>query len=166
MVESLRIWFLASEVTPFAKTGGLADVAGALPGALRKLGMDVRVGLPYYRAIREQNLDTDMPRAYHNDDNNNSRISDRYVEDASFLKIQTVTLGYTLPESIVKKIKAKNLRVYVSGKNLYTFTKYTGYEPEHGPLQTNGKPNTLLSGVDIGNYPIPRSVVFGINLDF
>ncbi|MBW2020276.1 MAG: glycogen synthase GlgA [Deltaproteobacteria bacterium] len=53
MAESLRIWFLASEVAPFAKTGGLADVAGSLPGALKKLGMDVRVGLPYYRMVKE-----------------------------------------------------------------------------------------------------------------
>lgn len=54
MAKELKILFLASEVVPFAKTGGLADVAGSLPGALRKLGVDVRVGLPYYRMVREQ----------------------------------------------------------------------------------------------------------------
>ena len=112
--------------------------------------------------VAEQNTNTDMPRMTLQDINNNRRISDRFVEDASFLKIQTLTLGYTLPEAIVGRIKAKRLRIYVTGKNLYTFTKYSGYEPEHGPL--NNDP--LLTGVDIGNYPIPRSVVFGVNLDF
>lgn len=128
---------------------------------------DVYLETPYGTfLVAEQNTDTDMPRAYNADDNNNSRVSDRYVEDASYLRIQTVTLGYTLPENLIARLKGKRLRIYVSGKNLYTFTKYTGYEPEHGPLQIGGNPNVLLSGIDIGNYPIPRSVVFGVNLDF
>jgi starch synthase len=58
MAEQLKLFFLSPEVVPFAKTGGLADVAGALPGALKKLGVDVRVGLPYYRMIKEQSLST------------------------------------------------------------------------------------------------------------
>lgn len=58
MAEKLKVFFLSPEVVPFAKTGGLADVAGALPGALKKLGADVRVGLPYYRMIKEQSLST------------------------------------------------------------------------------------------------------------
>lgn len=56
MTESLKVWFLASEVAPFAKTGGLADVAGALPWALKKLGVDVRVGLPYYRVVKKEDF--------------------------------------------------------------------------------------------------------------
>lgn len=56
MSKSLRVWFLAPEVAPFAKTGGLADVAGSLPGALMKLGVDVRVALPMYRMVREGNF--------------------------------------------------------------------------------------------------------------
>ena len=128
---------------------------------------DVYLETPYGTfLVAEQNTDTDMPRAYNADPNSNSRISDRYVEDASYLRIQTVTLGYTLPKNLTARLKGKQLRIYVSGKNLYTFTKYSGYEPEHGPLQIDGNPNALLSGIDIGNYPIPRSFVFGVNLDF
>jgi starch synthase len=56
MSESLRVWFLASEVAPFAKTGGLADVAGSLPDALKRLGVEVRVGLPFYRMAKEENF--------------------------------------------------------------------------------------------------------------
>ena len=58
MNESLRVWFLASEVAPFAKTGGLADVAGSLPQALKKVGVDVRVGVPFYRMAKEENFPT------------------------------------------------------------------------------------------------------------
>ena len=56
MTESLKVWFLASEVAPFAKTGGLADVAGSLPGCLKNLGVDVRVGLPFYRMAKDGNF--------------------------------------------------------------------------------------------------------------
>ena len=57
MAEELRILFLSPEVVPFAKTGGLADVAGALPGALKRLGADVRLVLPLYRMVREKDFD-------------------------------------------------------------------------------------------------------------
>ncbi len=124
---------------------------------------DIYLETPYGNfLVAEQNTDTEMPRMTTADNNNNRRISDRYVEDASFLKIQTLTLGYTLPKNLTDRIKAKRWRFYITGKNLYTFTKYSGYEPEHGPLNNN----PLLTGIDIGNYPIPRSVIFGINLDF
>ncbi|MBA7530813.1 TonB-dependent receptor P3 [subsurface metagenome] len=128
---------------------------------------DIYLDTPHGRfLVAAQNTTTDIPRMTLQDYNNNLRISDRFVEDASFLKIQTITLGYTLPKKISNRIRAERLRIYVTGKNLYTFTKYTGYEPEHGPLTNNEINNALLTGVDIGNYPIPRSVVFGINLDF
>ncbi len=57
MDRSLRVWFLAPEVSPFAKTGGLADVAGSLPLALRRLGIDVGVVLPFYRLVRERDFE-------------------------------------------------------------------------------------------------------------
>ncbi|MBN1117984.1 MAG: TonB-dependent receptor [Bacteroidales bacterium] len=112
--------------------------------------------------VAEANTDTDMPRITTTDNNNNKRLSDRYVEDASYLKIQSITFGYTFPENLAQKVKAERLRVYASGKNLFTFTKYSGYEPEHGALNNN----SLLTGIDIGNYPVPRSIIIGVNLDF
>ena len=62
MVDKLKVLFLSSEVVPFAKTGGLADVAGALPGALRQLGVDVRLVLPYYRLVREGDFQGPLSR--------------------------------------------------------------------------------------------------------
>ncbi|WP_430815071.1 SusC/RagA family TonB-linked outer membrane protein [Carboxylicivirga sp. RSCT41] len=92
-------------------------------------------------------------------DSHNTRISSRYVEDGSFLRIQNVQLGYTLPGSIVNKLKLETLRVYVSGQNLYTFTEYTGYDPEVGGYGT-------AIGLDRATYPIPRTITFGMNLSF
>ncbi|MBS2210867.1 TonB-dependent receptor [Carboxylicivirga mesophila] len=94
-----------------------------------------------------------------NDDSHNTRISSRYIEDGSYLRIQNVQLGYTLPESVVVKLKLESLRVYVSGQNLYTFTEYTGYDPEVGGYGTS-------IGLDRATYPVPRTITFGMNLSF
>ncbi len=71
-----------------------------------------------------------MPRAVFNDPNKNTRVSDRFVEDGSYLRIKNITLGYTLPRSLVQRAKMSSLRVYISCQNLVTFTKYTGFDPE------------------------------------
>ncbi len=92
-------------------------------------------------------------------DSHNTRISSRYVEDGSYLRIQNVQLGYTLPQSVVQKIKLESLRFYVSGQNLYTFTEYTGYDPEVGGYGT-------AIGLDRATYPVPRTITFGMNLSF
>ncbi len=83
------------------------------------------------------------------------------VEDGSFLKLSNITLGYTLPQKMIKKAGLTNLRLYATGSNLLTWTKYTGFDPE---VSTKG--NGLTPGVDFGAYPRSRSFVFGINLAF
>ncbi|NME70065.1 SusC/RagA family TonB-linked outer membrane protein [Flammeovirga aprica] len=93
------------------------------------------------------------------DDSQNTRISSRYVEDASFLRISNVQIGYSFPQSILERAKINSLRVYASGQNLYTFTKYTGYDPEVGGYGTS-------IGLDRATYPVPRTITFGLNLGF
>ena len=83
------------------------------------------------------------------------------VEDGSFLKLSNVTLGYTLPSKIVNKVGINSLRLYVTGSNLLTLTKYTGLDPEVSTMSS-----LLTPGVDFGAYPRSRSVVFGVNLTF
>ncbi len=97
------------------------------------------------------------------DDNgdNNNFIHSWGVEDASYLKLSNVTFGYTFPERMISKIGLSKLRLYVTGSNLLTFTKYSGYDPE---VSTMSDP--LTPGVDFGAYPRSRSVVFGINVAF
>ncbi|WP_264509672.1 SusC/RagA family TonB-linked outer membrane protein [Flavobacterium sp. N1719] len=108
------------------------------------------------------NTNTDVPRPIGSTSNYNLEISDRYVEDGSYVRLQNLTFGYTLPQSILSRVKIKNLRVYGSAQNLLTVTKYSGYDPEIGSFNQN----VLLSGVDNGRYPTPRIYSLGINLEF
>lgn len=94
--------------------------------------------------------------------NNNLVMSDRFLEDASFLRIQNVRLGYNLPVRWANKIKMSQLKVYFSGQNLYVFTKYSGLDPEVGSQNQN----PILSNIDYGRYPSPRIITFGINAQF
>jgi len=107
------------------------------------------------------NPDASSPRLARND-TPNINISDRYIEDGSYLRIQNITFGYSLPSDVLKGIGISNLKVYTGVQNLYTFTKYSGYDPEVGVLNQN----PLLSGVDNGRYPSSRTYTFGVNIDF
>ena len=89
-------------------------------------------------------------------------FSDWAVEDASFLRMQSATLGYTLPENLTKKIYIRKLRVYVTGTNLFCLTKYSGYDPEVDTRRST----PLTPGVDYSAYPKSIGFVAGINLTF
>ena len=91
---------------------------------------------------------------------NNWLGSDFYVEDGSFLRCRTMQVGYTLPASIVNHVKLGSVRIYINAQNLFTLTKYTGYDPEI----LNSNP--LSSGVDWGQYPVSRAYTVGINVKF
>lgn len=112
--------------------------------------------------IRVKNPDTDIPRAIYNDPNDNDRISDRYIEDGSYLRIRNVALGYTLPNSISQRWRIDQVRLYVNVQNLHTFTNYTGYDPEIGVSTASAN----VYGLDNGRYPSPRVYTAGINLSF
>ena len=114
--------------------------------------------------VRVKNPGTKVPHTSINDPNDNDRISDRYVEDGSFLRIKNITLGYTFPKALLNKAKIENLRVYVNIQNLYTFTKYTGYDPEVGASTQDS--TGLTYGLDNGRYPSPAMYSFGLNITF
>lgn len=114
--------------------------------------------------VRVKNPGTKIPHTSINDPNDNDRISDRYVEDGSFLRIKNITLGYTFPKALLNKAKIENLRVYVNIQNLYTFTKYTGYDPEVGAGTQDS--SGLTYGLDNGRYPSPAMYSFGLNITF
>ncbi|AEE49701.1 SusC/RagA family TonB-linked outer membrane protein [Haliscomenobacter hydrossis] len=84
----------------------------------------------------------------------------RYVEDASYLRLRTLTFGYTFPKGKLKAIK--NLRLYVLANNPLTITKYTGYDPD----VSRNEQSTLQQGIDYGSYPIAKSYQFGLNIGF
>jgi hypothetical protein len=114
--------------------------------------------------------DGKTPRASMGDPNGNTGNttsapgyhSDRYVEDGSYLKLKQISLGYFIPQKYLRYAKISSAKVYVSISNLYTFTKYTGLDPEVGVSQTTN----YVSGVDIGRYPSPRIFTVGLNLQF
>ena len=83
------------------------------------------------------------------------------IEDGSFLRINNVTLGYTLPPLKLEWLKISKLRFYVTGNNLHIFTKYTGYDPE---VSVASSP--LTPGLDYSAYPKSRSFIFGLNATF
>lgn len=114
--------------------------------------------------LKIANPDTKIPRPTINDPNDNDRMSTRYIEDGSYLRIKNITLGYSLPKRLLEKIKVEQLKVYCNIQNVYTFTKYTGYDPEVGASTQDY--SGLAYGVDNGRYPSPMLCSFGVNLTF
>nr|WP_044137945.1 TonB-dependent receptor [Bacteroides oleiciplenus] len=96
--------------------------------------------------------------------NNKTAISDYssyYIEDGSYLRLNTITLGYTLPKKLVQKAKISNARVYCTLNNIHTFTGYSGYDPE-----VSATSSALTPGIDNSSYPRSKSWVLGVNLTF
>lgn len=108
------------------------------------------------------NTNTDVPRLSYIDSNDNMRISDRYVENGSYLRLRNVQIGYTLPKNWTKKVMLDKVRFYVSGQNLLTITNYSGADPEVGETISG----SINRGVDIGTYPSSRTVTGGVNITF
>ena len=114
--------------------------------------------------VKVANSGTKTPRPTLNDPNDNDRLSTRYIEDGSYLRIKNLTLGYTFPKKWMNKIKFENIRVYCNIQNLYTFTKYSGYDPEVGASTQDS--SGYAYGVDNGRYPSPTTYSFGVSLTF
>ena len=112
--------------------------------------------------VKISNSGTDVPRAVVGDPSNNKRLSDRYVEDGSYLKIKSLSLAYNLPKSLIGKWHIDAVKVSATVSNLYTFTKYSGMDPEIGTSSTSD----YVIGLDNGRYPTPRIISFGLNVAF
>ena len=115
-------------------------------------GTEATLGTQMRDVWSVDNPDGSIPNPYGN--SINYATSSRFVESGAYLRLKNLQVGYTIPQEITKKAGIDRCRFYVTGSNLLTFTKYTGYDPEVG------------GGVDYGNYPQSRTWMFGINLDF
>ncbi|MDR0893083.1 MAG: TonB-dependent receptor [Mediterranea sp.] len=116
-----------------------------------------------YRNLYITNPSTTMPALQRSDANNNyTRISDMLIEDASYIRLQNISIGYTLPKQWVNKVALTNVRLYANIQNVYTWTKYKGLDPEIGAMYGDA----LMTGVDYGRYPSPRIYTFGLNVSF
>lgn len=107
---------------------------------------------------------TNIPAAHLNDPNENSRVSDRYIEDGSYLRIKNITLGYTFPKQWIKNLGLENVRLSCNIQNLWTITGYKGYDPEIGASTSDM--NGYVYGLDNGRYPSPTVYSFGLNVTF
>jgi len=116
------------------------------------------------------NTNTDIPRAVYGDPNTNNRTSTRFLEDGSYGRFKSVTLGYTLPSTLISRLHARTLRVYVQSQNLATFTKYKGLDPEVNTYGQGGGASTATYnaalGTDFFTYPQARTLTGGITLGF
>lgn len=117
-----------------------------------------------------KNTDTDMPRAIIGDPNQNRKLSDRYVEDGSYLRLKAITLGYTFPKQLLNKFSIDHLRIYAGAKNLLTITSYQGFDPEVGD-QDRWSGKNLTRGVDgmslwDPTFPNTREFYVGLQLTF
>ena len=111
------------------------------------------------------NTNTDVPRAIFGNPGLNPRPSTRYVENASYLRIQNIQLGYNFGAPVLNRLKLTRARIFVSADNLRTFTKYKGYNPEIGKL-SEGSQSSLTRGIDFAMIPIPRTFQGGLQIDF
>ena len=115
-----------------------------------------------YQSWRPDRTDAILPMLDIND-NYSFQPSTYYVEDASYLRAKVVQLGYRLPASLLSKFKIENARIYLQGQNLFTITSYQGLDPALG---TRNNATEQWTGIDFGNYPAARTILFGLNLSF
>lgn len=115
-----------------------------------------------------------VPRAFrHGNKNTGMKISDRYIDDADYLRLSTASIGYTFPKKVCEKLHIQGLRVYVNGDNLFTLTNYRGFNPEVDQYSTGGKTvaenksnANMMPGFDWGSYPVARVITAGFKLTF
>lgn len=167
------------------------DFTGGLSTTLRWNGVDFSANLTYsvggkvinfqdyycynmegsgnqYDIVADRYIDDEHPgrnnvplAERHSTTNTSNRLASFYVEDASYLRLSNVTLGYTLPKDLVKKVRLSNVRIYVSGDNLFCISPYRGYNPE-----ISYKSSNMEAGFDWGGYPLSRIVSAGVNVTF
>lgn len=127
----------------------------------------------YHNAWSSSNPSNRYSRLTSNDVNQNTRPSDLYVENGSYLRLRNLQIGYTLPALLSKRVSITRFRVYISAQNLFTITKYSGLDPEIGQPATldpvTNQPtihNVTASGIDVGTYPSSRFYTLGLNVTF
>jgi hypothetical protein len=113
-------------------------------------------------AVFPANEDAKYPRL--NSNANFNRVSSFYVEDGSYMRLKNIQIGVSLPEKWLKKVSLNKFRIYAGARNLLTFTKYSGSDPEV-PM-SEGSEENLVSGIDKAAYPQARVFLFGVNMDF
>jgi TonB-dependent starch-binding outer membrane protein SusC len=113
----------------------------------------------------EQRTNASVPKASNKSNfSTNTQSNSYYIEDGSYLRLRNLQIGYRLPASVISKVGLSNARLYVQGVNLFTITKYSGLDPEISAVVESGLYNDRAQGVDAGNYPAVKQLLFGVNI--
>jgi len=112
--------------------------------------------------VRLINPGTNIPRFDNGTENKNFYMSSRWIEDATYVRIQNIKLAYTLPSALTNKAKISRVQVYANVQNVATFTQYSGLDPQIGAFNQS----SLTQNIDMGRYPSPRVYTLGVNIDF
>ncbi len=137
------------------------DIWNVAKGTLSTAGRQNALEEAYTKAWTKEGDHAKYPRITNSDTNNNMRNSSFYVEDGSYLRLQNMQIGYTIPEALCRKTKLfSSCRVYISGQNIFTLTNYSGLDPELGIN------SPLDMGVDNTHYPTSRTFTVGVNMQF
>lgn len=152
---------VGNKILNYAKRN-LMSLNGAGSVGLQNIGVEF-----YNNRWTEQNPSNEYPRAVWSDVSGNSRVSDAFVEDGSYLRLKNVEIGYTIPGSITNKALINKARVFISAQNLFTLTGYSGLDPEMGEAQSSsGSGGVTAMGIDVGTYPSSRFFTLGLNVQF
>lgn len=145
------------------QTGSTSNISAdaANYAMVEKIDID---GPDNWRNYRVVNTDTDQPRiSTSSAANSNYRMSNKYVEDGSYIRLQNVSLAYNFPKKWLSKTNFfQTAKIYINLQNVYTWSEYKGYDPEVGCLYGNA----LLNGIDYGRYPSPKIYTVGLNFSF
>jgi TonB-linked SusC/RagA family outer membrane protein len=143
----------------------LGNAGVKIYNADRMQGLDPTYSFNMYEEVKNRwtgpGTSNSIPRMTTRRNNRNYRTSDMFVEDGSFMRLKNLTLGYTLSESVTRKLGIGKTRFYVTGQNVFTITGYSGMDPELGYIDGNKQLN-----VDYAQYPQARSWIFGLNVTF
>lgn len=156
-------YFVGNKILNFVKRN-LISMGGEGSIGLQNVGKEF-----YDNRWTETNPTNKYPRAVWSDVSGNSRVSDAFVEDGSYLRLKNIEVGYTLPANILKKASISKLRIFASVQNLFTITGYSGMDPEIGQSMSSSTGvagGVTASGVDVGIYPYSRFFTMGFNLEF
>ncbi|MFM9836616.1 MAG: SusC/RagA family TonB-linked outer membrane protein [Cyclobacteriaceae bacterium] len=118
-----------------------------------------------YNSWTPERPNAKLPILDSNDNVSNGFSHSYYVEDGSFVRARTISLGYTIPSSALGKIGIERLRIYVQGQNLFTITNYSGLDPDISQQGTGNNSDQTI-GIDFGNYPVARTIMGGLSLTF
>lgn len=115
--------------------------------------------------VVKANKNTNLPRST---SGNYATPSDFFIEDGSYLRLQNLQIGISLPKLLTSKLKVEKFRIYFGAKNLFTITNYTGFSPDNSGVNntSSGSGGVMAQGIDIGTYPLTRMYFIGINLQF